>query len=352
MSLMNNIAILVSTIDSGGAEKQAVLLAVQLSQSARVDFVVLYCDHSEYKRNVDMLSDSKVVVHKLTGNMLGKMAALRHILNDSQSEVLLNYLTMPDIVGSLVGKSLGIKVYNGIRNSRLPKLKMLAERFAHNHLATGTIYNCYCGADYFGNLGFKKTKNIVIPNCFPDIEQPMEREARPVKTIITVGRFDPQKDYETLIKSVSLIGRTDFRLCIVGFGALEEQIRNWVKQYGIEDITEIHIKPDNVSELEQNADIYLSASLFEGTSNSIMEALNWSLPVVATNVGDNDRLVIDGVNGFLHHVADAEALAASMAKLLDSVELRNMMGRKSNQLLHDNYSIEIFKNRYLRLLEQ
>ena len=64
---------------------------------------------------------------------------------------------------------------------------------------------------------------------------------------------------------------------------LEAQIREWVELYGIKDRTDIHIKPNNVSELERNADIYISTSLFEGTSNSIMEALNWSLPVVATN---------------------------------------------------------------------
>lgn len=348
---MKNVAILVSTLDSGGAEKQAVLLATQLCKSTRVDLIVLYGDYTEYKRNIELLAASKVVVHKLTGKMLGKMSALRVILKESKSEVLLNYLTMPDFVGSIVGKSLGIKVYNGIRNSRLPKSKMMMERLAHNWLATGTVYNCYSGADYFAQLGFKKSKNIVIPNCYPDIEQPIAREEKDVKTIITVGRFDPQKDYGTLIKSVSLIGREDFKLCIVGYGVLEEQIRGWVKQYGIEDKTEFHIKPNNVPELEQNADIYLSTSLFEGTSNSIMEALNWSLPVVATNVGDNDHLVIDGENGYLHPIGDAEGLAASMAKLLDSVELRNKMGAKSNKNLRDNYSMEIFEKRYIELIE-
>ena len=132
---------------------------------------------------------------------------------------------------------------------------------------------------------------------------------------------------------------------------LEAQIREWVEQYGIKDRTDIHIKPNNVSELERNADIYISTSLFEGTSNSIMEALNWSLPVVATNVGDNDHLVIDGVNGYLHPIGDATGLTTSLCKLLDSVELRNQMGVRSNQNLRENYSMEIFEKRYLDLIE-
>ncbi len=53
--IMKKVSILVSTIDSGGAEKQAVLLATLLSKHTDVNLIVLYGDHTEYKRNVDML---------------------------------------------------------------------------------------------------------------------------------------------------------------------------------------------------------------------------------------------------------------------------------------------------------
>ena len=332
---MKRISILVSTIDSGGAEKQAVLLATHLSKRTDVNLIVLYGDYPEYKYNVDLLAESNVKVHKLFGNMLSKMGHIRNILKETKTDVLLNYLTMPDFVGSFVGRMCGIRVYNGIRNSRLPKGKMLMEKLAHNLWATGTIYNCYSGADY----------------CFPNIAEPIARQEHKVKNIITVGRFDPQKDYETLIAGVALLERNDFRLSIVGYGSLEGQIRNWVKEYGIEKKSDIYIKPNNVFELEQNADIYLSTSLFEGTSNSIMEALNWSLPVVATNVGDNDHLVIDGENGFLHPIGDVNGIAASLCRLLDSSDLRNKMGQKSNQILRESYSLELFERRYMDLIE-
>lgn len=348
---MKRVSILLSTIDSGGAEKQAVLLASQLSKHTEVNLIVLYGNHSEYKRNVDLLAENTVKVHKLIGNMLSKLRCIKSIIKESKTGVLLNYLTMPDFVGALVGRMCGIRVYNGIRNSRMPKSKMLIEKIAHNLLATGTIYNCYSGADYFANHGFRRKKNIVIPNCFPNIEETIIRPNHKVKTIITVGRFDPQKDYETLIKSVARLSRNDFRLCIVGYGVLENQIRAWVKEYNIENKTDIYIKPNNVPELERNADIYISTSFFEGTSNSIMEALNWSLPVVATNVGDNDHLVIDGENGFLHPIGDVDGLSASLCQLLDSAKLRNQMGQMSNLNLRENFSMEIFEKRYIDLIE-
>ena len=179
--IMKKVSILVSTIDSGGAEKQAVLLAIQLSKHTDVNLIVLNGGHTEYKGNVDLLAESSVKVHRLNGSMLLKTIRIRELLKESHTDVLLNYLTMPDFLGSFLGKRLRISVYNGIRNSRLPKSKMLMEKWAHNHWATATIYNCYSGADYFEKLGFRKDKNIVIPNCFPDIAEPIIRDELPTQ---------------------------------------------------------------------------------------------------------------------------------------------------------------------------
>lgn len=63
--IMKKVSILVSTIDSGGAEKQAVLFATLLSKHTDVNLIILYGDHTEYKRNVDMLVKSSVKIHRL-----------------------------------------------------------------------------------------------------------------------------------------------------------------------------------------------------------------------------------------------------------------------------------------------
>ena len=134
------------------------------------------------------------------------------------------------------------------------------------------------------------------------------------------------------------------------YGKLETQIRQWIKNYGIIDITRILINPGNIPELLKNADIYLSTSLFEGTSNSIMEAMNWSLPIVATDVGDNYCLVSNHENGTLHKIGDIGAMVASLSALLDDVDLRIEYGMESNKRLEKYYSRQIFMANYLKLL--
>lgn len=351
---MKNIAILIPSLKPGGAEKQATLLATMLDKHYHVDMYLLYGDDEASASNLALLEASNVRVHALTGNMLSKVVQFGRSLRENRVEVLFNYLTSCDVIGAVVGRFAGVKrIYGGIRNARLERIKMWADKMAHNWIASGTVYNCYSGAAYFTSKGYKEQKNIVIPNCFQQIAQPIMREDCSTKHLVTVGRFVPQKDYKTLIEMVAELKsrRHDFVLDIVGYGVEEEQIRAWIQAYDVADCIRIYIRPDNVQDIVRSADIYVSTSLFEGTSNSIMEALNWSLPVVATNVGDNDRLVIDGVNGFLTACGDVQGLSLSVAKLLDSVALRNQYGLQSNKNLRENYSMEIFEKRYIRLIE-
>lgn len=351
---MKNIAILIPSLKSGGAEKQASLLATILSKKCKVYLIIFYGDMIIAEANANILnSTSEVHIEKLEGNFFQKFSFLYKFLKNNSIDVAFNYLTLPDVYGGLIEKIAGVKrVYNGIRNSRLPLLKLITERVSHKFWATGTIFNCYSGSEYFISKGFRKSKCIVIPNCYPSISLPIERNNSDIVHIITVGRFVPQKDYETAIKTISCLNNKNIRFDIVGYGELEKDIRGWVKQYGISDIVTIHINPNNVQDLLRNADIYLSTSLFEGTSNSIMEAMNWSLPVVATNVGDNKYLVTEGKSGYLHSIGDAEGMAASLNILVESIKTRNMLGKEGNKKLQEHYSVSLFESQYINLIKE
>lgn len=352
--MTKTISIFVSTIGSGGAEKQAALLAKALSGKYNIIFIALYGEYQESKMVRSILEDSGVRIYLLTGNWFKKTYKLYHIVNNHNVYCIFNYLTQCDLLGALVSKFCGVqKIYNGIRNSEMERYKILLELFSHNFLATGTIFNSYSGELSFINRGLNKRKCITIPNCFINISSVLSRSEKSVKSIITVGRFVPQKDYETAIRAIAELrkSRTDFVFNIVGYGQLEGKIRDWVSKYNIADVVKFHINSHNIYELLNEADIYLSTSLFEGTSNSIMEAMNCSLPVVATDVGDNRRLIKDQFSGYIHSTTDYEGICSSLDKLLSDVNLRNSMGNRANTILKENYSFERFRDHYLTIIE-
>lgn len=195
---------------------------------------------------------------------------------------------------------------------------------------------------------------IVIPNCFPNVLKVKSRPAKEIVKIITVGRFDEAKDYRTAILSIKELRKScsNFLFQIVGYGKLEHQIRRWIDDNDLAGDIALLINPKNVSELLDESDVYLTTSAYEGTSNSIMEAMNASLPIVATNVGDNDRIIIDGVNGFLHKVGDYTRIAESVSILVKDHKLRCEFGSRGNEMLEKNYSFERFKESYIQLINQ
>src|SRR5262249_21219906 len=88
-------------------------------------------------------------------------------------------------------------------------------------------------------------------------------------------------------------------------------------------------------------DIYVQASFYgEGTSNSILEAMAHGLPVVATDVGGNREVVIDGETGSVVPRRSAYCLAQAVLTLLLDAELRRRMGKEGLRRVRTVFSLE------------
>lgn len=348
-----SIAVFVKNLTSGGAEKQAVLLAKALVDDYDVHFIILNGDklHQKY---LDLLrEEERVKVVMFKGGHLKRFLSFVKYLKVNRIEAIFSYLTAANAYACMASQFHKMKVFTGLRNAELPLLKHLADLVMTNVCADMAVANCFSGKKNFSAHGFRSSKIEVIPNCFEHILPYMEKVNDGTVHIITVGRFVAQKDYETAIKTVSEVkkDRANIYFDLVGYGELEADIRAWLKKYDVDDITTVYINPANIPELLDKADIYLSTSLFEGTSNSIMEGMNANMPVVCTDVGDNSYLVENERNGFLASVKDYKSLADGIVKLIKDGKLRTSMGKNSKEHLLNDYSVEIFKERYEQLLK-
>jgi len=95
-----------------------------------------------------------------------------------------------------------------------------------------------------------------------------------------------------------------------------------------------------VPELMQCMDLFVLPSINEGISNTILEAMATGLPVIATNVGGNPELVVDGVTGCLAPPQDPAALAAAIQGYLDDPERRRRHGAAGRQRCESRFSLE------------
>ncbi len=354
-----NIFILSNTLLKGGAEKQSVLLANVLNRFYNVTFIVYY-GRSTDNELITFLKHNNITTCYLSGSHLKKCLHLFKMFNKNKRAIIFSYLATTNIINALIGSLAGVHFkIGGIRNAHLTKWKMIVQRFLHNSLLNYTIFNNYEGMNLLIGKGFKKGKSKVIHNCIEIIEKGIKQKSRnSIINILTVSRFVPQKDYFTALKALQLLKQKlhnhtiEFVYNIVGFGKLENDIRQWVNDLGLYAEVNIIINPANVRDYYQEADIYLSTSLFEGLSNSIMEAMEFSLPLVATNAGDNKYLVLDGKSGFLTPVRDVQLNAEKLKDLIINPEKRIEFGKQGYNHLKQNFSEEKFKENYLQLIEK
>ncbi len=350
-----DICVFIRTLNIGGAERQSMYLVDMLSKYYNTYLLVF---HGEFVDDsfLDFTKKNNIRLVRLSGNTIQKIGKLYLFFRKKNIDIVFGYLTLNNVLGGIFGRLAGVKyIIGGARGSEIERYKTSMCKFIHNYVSNYTIFNSNAGRKVFEDFGFNPDKSVVINNCFYLDELPRENVIKDKPIIISVGRFEDVKDYITAINTAHILKNKynlDFEYRICGYGKNEIAIRNQIELMNLQNCITVHIKPDNLMELYRTSNIYLSTSLFEGFSNSIMEALSCSLPVVCTEVGDNKLLVKNDSNGFRHNVGDAESLAESIYKISSDSKMLEKMGHNSYTLLRDNYTEEPFLRKYLELISR
>ncbi len=172
---------------------------------------------------------------------------------------------------------------------------------------------------------------------------------------LAVGRFYPQKDYPNMLRAFAQVVRENPKtlLLIAGDGPLRESMENMAQGLGIErHVKFLGIRRD-IPRLMNAADAYAMSSSWEGMPMVLLEASATGLPIVATDVGGNREVVLDGVTGFLVPPKDSEALAQAMLRLMTLPrDVRGHMGERARQYIEKKFSIERIIDRWEELYRE
>ena len=158
-------------------------------------------------------------------------------------------------------------------------------------------------------------------------------------TIVTVAEFIKRKNYDTMLESVAELKDSNIKFLICGSGRDEQEIKDKIKQLGIQDKVVLLGYRKDINKIMQVSDIFFLPSHQEGLCLSIIEALNFGLPIVTSSVRGCKDLVVDYGNGFVGDKDDHQYYARVINKLIQNSELKAQMSEKSKQLA-PQYSIE------------
>ena len=162
--------------------------------------------------------------------------------------------------------------------------------------------------------------------------------------VISTRNLGPVYGMETLVKAVPLIldKVPETKFIVAGEGPLRENLETLAISLNVMNSIRFvgHVPYEKIPEHLASADVYVSTSLSDGTSASLLEAMSCGLAPVVTDIAANQPWVKDGEGGFLFPVGDHEMLAARTISLLEDDRLRNDFGRMSRQIVIDRASHE------------
>ncbi len=145
-----------------------------------------------------------------------------------------------------------------------------------------------------------------------------------------VGRLEPQKRFDLLLEAFAVVHarRPDTRLIIAGDGSLNQALTAQRKALGLEHSVIMTGHVTDVIGLHHALDLFAQSSDYEGTPNSVLEAMAMDTPIVATEAGGTAELVHDGEHGRIIPIGRVDRLIDGIeAALSDFTNTRKMADR-------------------------
>jgi glycosyltransferase involved in cell wall biosynthesis len=176
--------------------------------------------------------------------------------------------------------------------------------------------------------------------------------------ILYVGRLDPEKSIDTLIKSMEKVLKDypNAFLGIVGRGSLGDSLEKLARNLGLEKNIKFFgkISDADLVQAYNASDIFVLPSLAELEGMTVLEAMACGKPILIANSKESASVDLVQGNGFLFESGNSEDLSKKILKLLKNSALRKKMGQKSFELAKNydiNRSIDKLEEVYYSLLK-
>ena len=172
--------------------------------------------------------------------------------------------------------------------------------------------------------------------------------------VFQVARLNRLKDHATALRAFAILVGTqpDARLILVGDGEERASIESLRDELKLGDRVRLMGTRSDVARLLQAADGFLLSSVTEGIALTLIEAMATALPVVATAVGGNSEVVVEGETGWLAPAGDPTRLAACLNEMCQSEDLRRRLGAAGERRARELFSGETMHHRYQQLYRQ
>ncbi len=193
-----------------------------------------------------------------------------------------------------------------------------------------------------GRLTPKKPRALVREELGLGETQPM---------VLAAGALVARKGFDCLIEAIARVeGRP--ALCIAGGGPAQDELWDLALGLGLSDRVQLLGKREDMPDLLGAADLFAMPSRAEGLGIAALEAMAAGLPVLASEVGGLQDLVLHGETGRLLHVGDVPAWAVALEQTIADPEEAQRMGEAGRRRVQESFlpaqMVEAYEKLYRR----
>jgi glycosyltransferase involved in cell wall biosynthesis len=355
---------IIPTLVQGGAEKQLALLVNHLPRDKFESHVVVLTHSGPVEQQ---LRQAGIAVHVVGKRWKADPTAyfrLKKKLAEVAPDIVHTWLFAANSYGRFAASQLKIPVILAGERCVDP-WKTWWHALVDNWLLSRTsciATNTSAIEQFYGSRGVPSQIFRVIPNAIlpagPSISKAelFQRLKIPPRKFVVgaIGRLWPQKGYPELIWSSELlrVALKDVWIIIVGDGPQREKLQELRDHYYSQDACKFVGHRADAHELLSAFDLLWNGSLYEGQSNTILEAMAAGVPVIATDIPGNRDLVKHGETGYLYPQGDVGQLARHSYHLLSNPQELQEFSSQSRQRASQDFSLQAMVDSYSRLYDE
>lgn len=204
--------------------------------------------------------------------------------------------------------------------------------------------------------GFTDDQIRFVPNGIETDDPP---ESTTVPGQLRIGYLGRLREVKGIDLLISAFAQTQQRrpglvlqLVIAGDGIMRERLEEQARSLGVNDDIEWLGAISDTRAFFAGIDFYVQPSYAEGLPNSVMEAMAAARPVIASDIGGNNDLITDRVDGRLFPSGDSDALALRMTEFIDQPDRRLRLARAARYSITTTYGFETVVGKLLDLYDE
>jgi glycosyltransferase involved in cell wall biosynthesis len=358
-----NVLHLIDSFNRGGTEGQAVQLASKLRESGRYN-VFVACLNSEGPLYASAASASITTIpeYRLNSfydrNMLAQVGRFAGFLKRNKIDIVHTHDFYTNIFGMISASVARVPIRiaskretSGIRSSAQQTVERMSYRFARTVIANADAVKQVLMAE-----GVGPDKIVVIPNGLDfarfNVGENFDRSAalltlrlperRRLVTMVANLKLEV-KDHPTFLRAAQVVHRAipGVGFVLAGEGPLLEKTRTLAAELGLAEDVFFIGRCEQVEQLLAVSDVCVLSSKAEGFSNSILEYMAASKPVVATDVGGAREAIIDGETGFIVDPGDSVSMAVRLIEILQEPSKARSMGERGRRIAFERFSCDV-----------